>query len=89
VQARAVKTVSEYPCQNSLALARREVGRLERSAFILDWLLRNPELLRRASAFFFHRLGELLHRTFENQIYCASGLNLHVAAIILWNTRYL
>jgi hypothetical protein len=28
-------------------------------------------------------------RTFENQIYRASGLNLLVAAVILWNTRYL
>jgi hypothetical protein len=28
-------------------------------------------------------------RTFENQFFRASGLNLLVAAIILWNTRYL
>jgi hypothetical protein len=28
-------------------------------------------------------------RTFENQAYRASGLNLVVAAVILWNTRYL
>jgi Tn3 transposase DDE domain len=28
-------------------------------------------------------------RTFENQRYRASGLNLAVAAIILWNTVYL
>jgi len=42
-----------------------------------------------ARAVFFHRLGELRDRTFENQIYRASGLNLLVAAIILWNTRYL
>ena len=27
--------------------------------------------------------------TFENQFFRASGLNLLVAAIILWNTRYL
>jgi hypothetical protein len=69
---------------------------------MLDWL-RSPELRRRAGAglnkgearnalaraVFFHRLGELRDRTFENQIYRASGLNLLVAAIILWNTRYL
>src|SRR3546814_7391757 len=34
-------------------------------------------------------LGELRDRRFENQTYRASGLNLLVAAIILWNTRYL
>jgi len=34
-------------------------------------------------------LGEIRDRTFENQCYRASGLNLVVAAIILWNTVYL
>ena len=38
---------------------------------------------------FFHRLGEIRDRTLENQGYRASGLNLAVAAIILWNTVYL
>ena len=38
---------------------------------------------------FFHRLGEIRDRTFENQRYRASGLNLAVAAITLWNTVYL
>src|SRR3546814_20381055 len=38
---------------------------------------------------FFNQFGELRVRRFENQTYCASGLNLLVAAIILWNTRYL
>ena len=72
------------------------------AALHLDWL-RSRELRRRAHAglnkgearnalaraVFFHRLGELRDRTFENQAYRASGLNLLVAAIILWNTRYL
>jgi 5-carboxymethyl-2-hydroxymuconate isomerase len=40
-------------------------------------------------AVFFHRLGEIRDRTFENQSYRASGLNLAVAAMILWNTVYL
>ena len=42
-----------------------------------------------ARAIFFCQLGELRDRTFENQAYRASGLNLIVAAVILWNTRYL
>lgn len=33
--------------------------------------------------------GELRDRRFENHTYRASGLNLLVAAIILWNTRHL
>ena len=36
-----------------------------------------------------HRLGELRDRTAEAMAYRASGLNLVVNAIILWNTTYL
>ena len=42
-----------------------------------------------ARAVFFNRLGEMRDRSFENQRYRASGLNLVTAAIILWNTVYL
>ncbi len=42
-----------------------------------------------ARTVFFHRLSEIRDRTFESQRYMASGLNLAVAAIILWNTVYL
>jgi hypothetical protein len=42
-----------------------------------------------ARAVFFNRLGELRNRTLENQQHRASGLNLVVAAIVLWNTVYL
>jgi hypothetical protein len=38
---------------------------------------------------FFNRLGEMRDHSFENQRYRASGLNLVVGAIILWNTVYL
>jgi TnpA family transposase len=97
-----LKRLAAYPRQNGLAIALREAGRLERTLFALDWL-RNIDLRRRANAglnkgearnalaraVFFHRLGELRDRSFESQVYRASGLNLLVAAIILWNTRYL
>jgi TnpA family transposase len=42
-----------------------------------------------ARTVFFNRLDELSDRTFENQRYRASGLNLMVGAIVLWNTVYL
>ena len=97
-----LRRLAAYPRQNGLAVALREIGRVERSLFTLDWL-RSGELRRRANAglnkgearnalaraVFFHRLGELRDRSFENQAFRASGLNLLVAAIILWNTRYL
>jgi TnpA family transposase len=85
-----------------LAVALRELGRIERTLFTLGWL-QNVELRRRvqsglnkgeaknalARAVFFNRLGELRDRRFENQRYRASGLNLVVAAIVLWKTVYL
>jgi TnpA family transposase len=97
-----LRKLGSYPRQNGLALALRELGRIERTLFILDWL-QNVELRRRvhaglnkgearnalARAVFIHRLGEIRDRTFEQQRYRASGLNLVTAAIVLWNTVYL
>ena len=97
-----IKKLGSYPRQNSLALALREVGRIERTLFILQWL-QSKELRRRvqaglnkgearnalARAVFFNRLGEIRDRSFEQQKYRASGLNLITAAIVLWNTVYI
>ena len=97
-----LRRLAAYPRQNALAKALKEIGRLERTLFTLDWI-GDPALRRRANAglnkgeahhalkraVFFHRLGEIRDRTFENQGYRASGLNLAVAAIVLWNTVYL
>jgi Tn3 transposase DDE domain len=97
-----LRKLGSYPRQNGLAVALRELGRIERTLFTLEWL-QSIELRRRvqvglnkgeaknalARAVFFNRLGELRDRSFENQRYRASGLNLLVAAIVLWNTVYL
>jgi len=91
-----------YPRQNGLALALRELGRIERTLFTLDWLL-DPALRQQvtaglnkgeakntlARAVCFNRLGEIRDHTYDQQRHRASGLNLVVAAIILWNTVYL
>ncbi|EKN6288941.1 DUF4158 domain-containing protein [Yersinia enterocolitica] len=91
-----------YPKQNGLAKALREIGRIERSLFMLGWF-RDPSLRRRvqaglnkgearnalARAVFMHRLGEIRDRGLENQSYRASGLTLLTAAISLWNTVYI
>jgi TnpA family transposase len=97
-----MRQLAAYPRQNGVAAALRELGRLERTLFTLDWI-EDPELRRStgqelnkgesrnslARAVFIHRLGEIRDRTYENQQHRASGLNLVVTAIILWNTRYL
>ena len=97
-----LRRLGAYPRQNGLALALREVGRIERTLFTLDWL-EDPALRRQATAELnkgesrnslaravsFHRLGRIRDRTREAQQPRASGLNLVTAAIILWNTVYL
>ena len=97
-----LRKLAAYPRQNGLAHALRELGKLERTLFTLEWL-QDPDLRRRSHvglnkgeqqnalrrAVFFNRLGEIRDRSYENQRYRASGLNLLVTAIILWNTVYL
>lgn len=97
-----LRKFGSYPRQNGLAVALRGFGRIERTLFILDWL-QSVELRRRvhaglnkgearnalARAIFFNRLGEVRDRGFEQQRYRTSGLNLVIAAIVLWNTVYL
>ena len=97
-----LRKLAAYPRQNSLAVALRELGRIERTLFTLEWL-RDPALRRRVNAglnkgearnslsraVFLNRLGEIRDRSFENQRYRASGLNLIVTAITLWNTVYM
>jgi TnpA family transposase len=65
-----LRKLGSYPRQNGLAVALRELGRIERTLFILDWL-QSVELRRRvhaglnkgearnalARAVFFNRLG--------------------------------
>ncbi|STL58711.1 transposase [Escherichia coli] len=67
-----MKKLASYPKQNGLAKALREIGRIERTLFMLDWF-RDPGLRRRvqaglnkgearnalARAVFLHRLGEI------------------------------
>src|SRR5260370_22791647 len=93
-----LRKLGSYPRQNGLAVALRELGRIERTLFILDWL-QSVELRRRvhaglnkgearnalARAVFFYRLGEIRDRMFEQQRFPASGLKLGAAAMRLWN----
>jgi TnpA family transposase len=76
-----LQKLSAYPRQNGLAVALREIGRIERTLFTLDWL-KNIDLRRRANAglnkgearnalaraIFFYRLGEIRDRSFESQV---------------------
>ena len=94
--------LANYPRQNGLAKALREMGRIERTLFTLRWL-QDPDLRRRvtaglnkdearnalARAVFFNRLGESRDRSYEDQMNRAGGLALLTAAIALWNAAHL
>ena len=97
-----LRKLASYPRQNGLALALRELGRIDRTLFMLEWL-QSPELRRRVTvglnkgeaknalsrAVCFQRRGMVHDRTFDDQRLRAGGLNLVVAAIVYWNTVYL
>ena len=81
-----LRKLGAYPCQNALAIVLRDLGKLERTLFLLEYI-RDVELRRRihiglnkgearnapARAMFFNRLGELRDRTLENQQHRASA----------------
>src|SRR5207237_558250 len=88
--------------QNQLDLALQELGRIERTLFMLD-RLESPELRRRchaglnkseqrhslAQVICTFKQGRIADRRSEAQQFLASGLNLVIAAIAFWNTTYI
>ncbi len=97
-----LRKLASYPRQNDLAAALREVGRIERTLFIIDWIL-DADMQRRVqiglnkgeahhalkNALRIGRQGEIRDRTTEGQHYRIAGLNLLAAVIIYWNTVHL
>jgi TnpA family transposase len=94
--------LGSYSRQNSLATALREMGRIEKTIFILNYLT-NESLRRKiqkglnkgeamnglARAIFFGKQGELRERTIQHQLQRASALNIIINAISVWNTLHL
>lgn len=94
--------LGSYSRQNGLSNALREMGKIEKTIFILDYLS-NEELRRKiqrglnkgeamnslARAIFFGKQGELREKTMQNQLQRASALNIIINAISIWNTIYL
>lgn len=97
-----LRKFAAHPRQHDLAVALREIGRVERTLFIIDWLL-DADMQRRAqiglnkgeahhalkNALRIGRQGEIRDRTSEGQHYRMAGLNLLAAIIIYWNTDQL
>ena len=97
-----LRKLAAYERQNQLDLALREIGRVERTLFMLDWL-ESPALRRRCQAglnkseqrhfltqvICTFKQGRIADRTHEAQQFRASGLNLIIAAIVYWNSTYI
>ena len=97
-----LKRLSASSKSSELAKALRELGRIERTLFLIEWYS-SPGLRRRCQtglnkgeaahklkrADFFHERGEIRDRSFDSQAFRASDLNLVVSAIVYWNTAYL
>ena len=97
-----LRKFAAYPRQHELAVALREIGRIERTLFIIEWLL-DADMQRRAqiglnkgeahhalkNALRIGRQGEIRDRTAEGQHFRLAGLNLLAAIIIYWNTKHL
>ena len=91
-----LKKLAAFPRQSGSPPAPAEVGHIERTLFILDWL-RSPELRRRvqnglnkgearqraAPAPSSSTAGQVRDRALRDQHHRASGLNLLIAAIVL------
>jgi TnpA family transposase len=97
-----LRKLASYPRQNDLAAALREIGRVERTLFMIDWVL-DADMQRRTqiglnkgeshhalkNALRIGRQGEIRDRTTEGQHYRMAGLNLLTALVIYWNTARL
>jgi TnpA family transposase len=97
-----LKRLAAFQRQNQLDLALQELGRIERTLFMVDWL-ESPELRQRCQAglnkseqrhalaqvICTFKQGRIADRGQDAQQFRASGLNLVIAAIVYWNSTYL
>lgn len=97
-----LRQLASFPRQSELATALREIGRIERTIFILNWIS-SVALQRRTQmglnkgeahhalkrALNFNRRGEIKDHTSENQHLRMMHLNLLTAIIVYWNTKHL
>jgi len=97
-----MRKLAAYPRQNQIARALHEIGQLEKTIFILEYL-GDPALRKRvqrglnrseavnsiARALFIGQRGELRDRLFQDQVHRASCLHLLISAIGAWTTPYL
>ena len=97
-----LKRLAAFQRQNQLDLALQELGRIERTLFMLDWL-ESPRLRQLchaglnkseqrhalAQVICTFKQGRIADRGQDARQFRASGLNLVIAAVVHWNSTYL
>lgn len=97
-----LKRLAAFQRQNQLDFALQELGRIERTLFMLHWL-ESPQLRQLCQAglnkseqrhalaqvICTFKQGRIADRGPDAQEFRASGLNLVIAAIVYWNSTYL
>ena len=94
--------LGSYAKQNKIAEALKEMGKIEKTIFILSYIM-DENFQRRihrglnkgeainalARALFFGKQGILRERSIRNQLQRVAALNILINAINIWNTVYL
>jgi len=94
--------LGSFAKQNKIAKALKEMGNIEKTIFILNYIM-DEDFRRRvqrglnkgeainslARALFFGKLGILRELSIKNQFQRAAALNILINAISIWNTVYL
>lgn len=94
--------LGSYSRNNRVANALKEIGKIEKTIFILEYAS-DPNLRKRiqvglnkgeamnnlARNIFFGKKGNLWEHELQSQIQKSSCLNIIIDSIVLWNTRYL
>ena len=97
-----LRKIGSYSRKNSLSNALKEMGKIEKTIFILEYSS-NIELRRRiqiglnkteemnglARAVFFGKRGQFWENKLQRQLQKSSCLNVLLNAIVIWNTKYL
>ncbi len=97
-----LKKLGSYSRNNSLANALKEMGKIEKTIFILEYasdkelrkriqigLNKGEEMNGMARAVFFGKRGQFWEHELQKQLQKSSCLNIILNAIVIWNTIYL
>ena len=94
--------LGSYSRQNKVATALREMGRIEKTIFILNYITdktfrrriqkglnKGESMNALARAISFGKHGEYREKAIQDQLQRASALNILINAVTVWNTVYL